>query len=108
MPGLMDLPSELLFQIIDHILTSPSVLPKDDMRYRPERELCMRNLYCIPTSSVEFFKTPKALNLLLVSQRMNLETKEYVSKAPQTFKFDVAVVNDHWVSSYTKTDTAMP
>ena len=93
----MDLPSELIFQIIDHVLTTPSVLPKDGMRYRPEWKVCERNLYCIPTSSREFFETPNALNLFLVSQRMNAETKEYICKAPQTFKFDVAVVNDHWV-----------
>jgi hypothetical protein len=100
MPHLMDLPSELLFQIIDHVLTSPSVLPQDTkgiLRYRPEWKACQRNLYCIPSSSAEFFNTPKAFNLLLVSQRMNAEIKEYIAKAPQTFKFDLAVINDHWV-----------
>jgi hypothetical protein len=99
MPGLTDLPSELLFQIIDHTLTSSGVLPKDGMRYRPEWKACVRNLYCIPSSSKEFLNTPQALNLLLTSQRINTETKEYISKAPQTFEFDIAVVNDHWVSA---------
>jgi hypothetical protein len=99
MPGLTDLPSELLFQIIGHTLTSSAVLPKDGMRYRPEWKACVRNLYCIPSSSKEFLNTPQALNLLLTSQRINTETKEYISKAPQTFKFDIAVVNDHWVSA---------
>jgi hypothetical protein len=93
----MDLPSELLFQIIDHVLMSPTVLPKNGLRYRPEWRACQRNLYCIPSNSTEFFNTPKALDLLLASQRLNAETKEYIAKAPQTFKFDVAVVNDHWV-----------
>jgi hypothetical protein len=99
MPGLTDLPSELLFQIIDHTLTSSAVLSKDGMRYRPERKACQRNLYCIPTCSMEFLNTPQTLGLLLTSQRINAETKEYISKAPQTFKFDIAVINDHWVSA---------
>ncbi|KAF1839781.1 hypothetical protein BDW02DRAFT_486174 [Decorospora gaudefroyi] len=96
MVGLLDLSSELLFQIVDLVLSSPIVLPRDGVRHRPAWKSCNRNLYCIP--DLQLLQVPQALKLLLVNRRMKAETREYLFKATQitTFKFDLAIVNDHW------------
>jgi hypothetical protein len=96
MVGLLDLPSELLFIIIiDLVLSSPTVQPKNGTRYRTTRwSTWDRNLYCIPSLH---FERPRAINLLLLNQRMYIETREYLSKAPRNFEVDIAIINDRWL-----------
>jgi hypothetical protein len=94
MAGLLDLPSELLLNIIDLVLSSPIVQPKNGTRYRSTNTF-HRNMYCIP--SLDHFQGPRPMNLLLVNRRMYIETREYLSKAPRNFELDIAVVNDHWL-----------
>ncbi|KAG9191756.1 hypothetical protein G6011_10490 [Alternaria panax] len=96
MVGLLDLPSELLFNIMDIVLSSPTVQPKDATRYRPNWwNSSHRHLYCIP--NLDLLKSSKVMNLLLVSRRVYIETREYLSKAPRNYEVDIAVVNDHWL-----------
>lgn len=40
---------------------------------------------------------PNSLCLLLTSWRLYSATKRYISKQPQNFELDVAVINDHWI-----------
>jgi hypothetical protein len=94
MVGVQDLPSELIFKIIDLALSSPAVSPTNGTRHRPSYEAHPRNLYCVP--SLDYLKNSGAMNLLLSSQRMYHETKEYLSKAPRNFEVDIAVIDDHW------------
>jgi hypothetical protein len=96
MVDLLDLPSELLFNIIDLVLSTPTVQPKNGTRYRPNWwNTPQRNLYCIP--NLDHLKSPRVTNLLLLNRRIYIETVEYLSKAPRNFEVDIAVVNDHWL-----------
>ncbi|KAF1844017.1 uncharacterized protein K460DRAFT_287249 [Cucurbitaria berberidis CBS 394.84] len=95
MTELFDLPTELLFQIIHLVLSSRHSVSPNGLRCRTEWKGTRRNVTCCP--SRETLWTPSALNLLLVSQRLYAETMLYLSKKPQSFKFDVAVVNNHWI-----------
>ncbi|KAF1946436.1 hypothetical protein EJ02DRAFT_418544 [Clathrospora elynae] len=95
MAGLLDLPSELLFEIIHLVATSPIVLQEKGVRHRPATYSTRRKLLCVP--SLDLLRTPNALNLLLINQRMYSETEDYLSKKPQFLKLDVAIVNDHWI-----------
>ena len=95
MVGFLDLPSELLFNIIDLVLSSPTVLPKNGTRHRPSYPTDVRSLYCVP--SLDYLKDSGVPSLLLTSQRMYRETKEYLSKAPRNFEVDIAVIDDHWL-----------
>jgi len=94
MVGFLDLPSELVFNIIDLVLSSPTVLPNNGTRHRPSYPTGVRNLCCVP--SLHYLKGPGVSTLLLTSQRMYRETKEYLSKAPRNFEVDIAVIDDHW------------
>ncbi|KAI4955667.1 hypothetical protein J4E91_001528 [Alternaria rosae] len=94
MVGFLDLPSELIFIIIDLVLSSPAILPKNGTRHRPSYPTQSRNLYCVP--SLNYLKDPGVLSLLLTSHRMYCETKEFLSKAPRNFEVDIAVIDDHW------------
>jgi hypothetical protein len=93
MPGLLDLPSELLFQIINYVESSPLTLPLDGKRHRPER-LLSRAVICYPVS-----EPARSLyrSLLLTNRRMHSETLHYMSKQQRGFELDVAIVNDHWI-----------
>jgi hypothetical protein len=94
MPGLLDLPSELLFEII-RLVDSPSYPPNTDCkRYRPAR-MQSRAVVCFP--SIEPSWPTRTQRLLLVCQRLRAEASIYLSKAPQLFKLDIALVNNHWI-----------
>jgi hypothetical protein len=93
MVGLLDLPSELLFNIIDFVL-SPTVLPKDGTRHRVGVKTQPRDVYCVP--SLDYLNKWGAISLLLVNRKMYAETREYLSKASRSFHVDIAVVSDHW------------
>lgn len=96
MVGLLDLPSELLFNIIHIVLSSPTVQSENGKRYRTSWwNTTDRNLYCV--LSPDHSKRPKAVDLLLVSRKIQIETTEYLSKAPRNFEIDIAVVDDHWL-----------
>lgn len=94
MVGFLDLPSELIFNIIDLVLSSPAILPNNGTRHRPSYPTQSRNLYCVP--SLNYLKDSGVLNLLLTSHRMYRETKEFLSKAPRNFEVDIAIIDDHW------------
>jgi hypothetical protein len=93
MPGLLDLPSELLYQIIEYVDSSPLTLPLDGKRHRPER-LLSRAVICYPVS-----EPARSLHrgLLLTNRRMHSETLHYTLKQQRGFELDVAIVNDHWI-----------
>ena len=95
MVGFLDLPSELVFNIIDLVLSSPTVLPKNGTRHRPSYPTDMRSICCVP--SLNYLKDSGVSSLLLTSQRMYRETKEFLSKAPRNFEVDIAVIDDHWL-----------
>ncbi|EUC41977.1 hypothetical protein COCMIDRAFT_8383 [Bipolaris oryzae ATCC 44560] len=96
MARLSNLPSELLFEIIDLIVTSIH-WPEGSKRYRPvgDTGLFPRNIYCVPKLKLD--ERHPALNLLLTSRKLYLETRIYLSKKLQTLDLDVAIVDDHWI-----------
>lgn len=93
MPGLLDLPSELISQIIDYVDSSSLTLLLDGKRHRQER-LLSRAVICHtvsePARSVH-------RGLLLTSRRMHSETSRYLSNQKRGFELDVAIVDDHWI-----------
>jgi hypothetical protein len=94
MPGLLDLPSELLFEII-RLVDSPSYPPNADCkRYRPAR-LQSRAVVCFPITEPSW--PSRTQRLLLVCQRLRSEAGIYLSKVPQRFELDIALVNNHWI-----------
>jgi hypothetical protein len=94
MPGLLDLPSELLFEII-RLVDSTSYPPNADCkRYRPVW-LQSRAVVCFPI--IEPSWSARAQKLLLVCQRLRAEASIYLSKAPPLFELDIALVNNHWI-----------
>jgi hypothetical protein len=94
MPGLLDLPSELLFEIISLVDSSPYPPVCNQKRYRPAR-LQSRAVVCFPTTDPSWPSHKR--NLLYVCSKLNYETSVYLSKAPRNFQLDVAIVNNHWI-----------
>jgi hypothetical protein len=94
MPGLLDLPSELLFDIISLVDSSPYPPVSAQKRYRPAR-LQSRAVVCFPTTDPSWPSHTR--NLLYVCRKLHYETSVYLSKAPQSFQVDVAIVNNHWI-----------
>jgi hypothetical protein len=94
MPGLLDLPSELLFEIIGLVDSSPYPPVHNQKRYRPAR-LQSRAVVCFPTMDPSWPSHTR--NLLYVCSKLNYETSVYLSKAAQNFHLDVAIVNNHWI-----------
>ncbi|EDU45870.1 hypothetical protein PtrSN002B_010104 [Pyrenophora tritici-repentis] len=94
MRGLLDLPNELLYTVIEHALTIPVNFHDDRIRYRPPLE---RGVYCLPGPDAK--KTPRPMSLLLTNRRLYLETKLYLSRLDksQTLELDIAIVSDHWI-----------
>ncbi|KAF2026718.1 hypothetical protein EK21DRAFT_115554 [Setomelanomma holmii] len=95
--GLLDLPSELLFDIIHYVAASPYPPKFGDKRYRPAC-LHSRAVVCFPAEDPIWPNSTRSLQL--VCQRLHAETHEYLTKASQTFEFDVAIVNNHWIWPY--------
>ncbi|KAL6709442.1 hypothetical protein ACN47E_001377 [Coniothyrium glycines] len=94
MTGLLDLPSELLFEIIRHVLTTPCIL-KDGWRYRsPYEYTVVRNVVCYPSATTW---PPDALGLLLTSKKMLAETQHYISSTPSIARLDLTMVDLHWI-----------
>jgi hypothetical protein len=94
MPGLLDLPSELLFEIISLVDSSPYPPVCNQKRYRPAR-LQSRAVVCFPSTDPSWPSHTR--NLLYVCSKLNYETSVYLSKAPRNFQLDVAIVNNHWI-----------
>ncbi|RMZ68315.1 hypothetical protein GMOD_00009920 [Pyrenophora seminiperda CCB06] len=95
MVGLLDLPSELLFLIIELVLTSPVVQPENGTRLRTTWwKTWDLDLYCIPNQRLA---RPRTTNLLLLNRRMYSETREYLKKAPRNFEIDLAIIDDRWL-----------
>lgn len=93
MPGLLQLPSELLFEIIGLVVSSTYPPGAYGKRYRPEL-LGSRNVVCYPETGL---LRPSGLDLLLTCRRLHSETSFYFSKKPQAFKLDLAIVDSHWI-----------
>jgi hypothetical protein len=94
MPGLLDLPSELLFDIISLVDASPYPPVSNQKRYRPAR-LQSRAVVCFPTTDPSWPSHTR--HLLYVCRKLHYETSVYLSKAPQSFQVDVAIVDNHWI-----------
>jgi hypothetical protein len=94
MPGLLDIPSELLFEIIKIVASSPYPTNPDRKRYRPAR-LQSRAVVCFPTTEPSWPSHTR--NLLLVCKKLYSEARTYISKEPQVFHLDIAIVNNHWI-----------
>ncbi|USP73356.1 hypothetical protein yc1106_00630 [Curvularia clavata] len=97
MVALLDLPSEILFEILDLVIV-PIHWPKGSVRYRPESgttPVFPRSRYCV--SKLELVGRHPAVDLLLTSRRLYTATKIYLSKKPQTLDLDVAIVDNHWI-----------
>jgi hypothetical protein len=94
MPGLLDLPSELLFDIIRYVDSSPYVSSPNQKRYRPAR-LQSRAVVCFPTIDASWPSHTR--NLLFVSKKLRYEATFYFSKVPRAFELDIAIVNNHWI-----------
>lgn len=94
MPGLLDLPSELLWDVIDLVASSSYPLMPNGKRHRPDR-LYGRAIVCFPTAHHVWLNPTR--RLLLVCRRLYAETSTYHSKMPRALKLDVAVVNNHWI-----------
>jgi hypothetical protein len=94
MPRLLHLPSELLFDIIALVDSSPYAANSDQKRYRPA-QLQSRAVVCFPTTDPSW--PSHTSNLLLVCRKMHHETSIYLSKVSRAFEMDVAIVNNHWI-----------
>jgi hypothetical protein len=94
MPSLLDLPSELLFDIISLVDFAPYAPRSIQKRYRPA-QLHSQAVVCFPTTDPSW--PSHTSNILLVCKRLYHETSVYHSKAPRAFKMDVAVVKNHWI-----------
>lgn len=98
MAGLLDLSSELLFEIVGFVITSPIAWPEGSTRCRPslgQQNSYKRNIQCVPTPGLAV-KHP-ATSLLFANRRLHSETQTYLARNPQTLTLDVAIVNDHWI-----------
>lgn len=94
MTGLLDLPSELLFEIIRLAASAPYPADAIQKRYRPAR-LQSRAVVCFPSTDPSW--PSHTCNLLLTCRKLHHETSVYLSKAPKTFQLDIAIVNNHWI-----------
>ncbi|KAF1920380.1 hypothetical protein BDU57DRAFT_12961 [Ampelomyces quisqualis] len=94
MPGLLDLPSELLFEIIGLIASSPYPCRAACKRYRPT-QMHSRAVVCFPTTDPSW--PSHTCNILLTCRRLHHEAIVYLSKASRAFELDVAIVNNHWI-----------
>lgn len=95
LPLLYQLPSELLYQIIDFVLASPCHTPPDGWRYRwLDKSIGVRNIVCYPSPDVW---PPDALSLLLTSRKLYSETQQYLANTPSIARLDIAFVDFHWL-----------
>lgn len=94
MPGLLDLPSELLFNIIGYVDSSPYASSPDQKRYRPAR-LQSRAVVCFPTIDASWPSHTR--NLMFACKTLHDEVTAFLSKAPRAFELDIAIVNNHWI-----------
>jgi hypothetical protein len=95
MPKLLELPNELVTEIVHLVLCTSSIsIPTDTKRYRVTgREYSTRICY-IP--SKEAYR-PNALDLLLTCRKLHTLTMDYLLRTPQTWKLDIIIINDHWL-----------
>lgn len=93
MPTLLDLPSELLYQIIDLIAQLPYASLSEGKRYRPEH-LRSRNVVCYPQANLH---VSPGLSLLLACRKLHMETSLYLSKNPQDFSLTIAIIDANWI-----------
>lgn len=95
MVAFFDLPSEILFEILDLVIV-PIRWPEGSVRYRLETTpVFPRHRYCVPKLGLA--GRHPAVDLLLTSRRLYTVTKTYLSKKPQTLDLDVAIVDNNWI-----------
>jgi hypothetical protein len=88
MPRLLDIPNELIFDIVGlALITSPISIPSDAKR---RQHVEHKNVYYID-SDVTY--QPNALALLLVCKQLSAQTALYISKSPRVSEFDIALIN---------------
>jgi len=92
MPSLMDLPSELLYDIIALIAASPLHAAAAGKRHRPE-QLHRRAVICYPETT----PAPSLLSLLSTNSQLRCETLLFLSKQPLIFDLDVVYIDGHWI-----------
>ena len=100
MVRLLDLPSELLFQIIGIVATSPLPNPSSGKRSQLNapffgRGTSRRNTLCCPDAAQA--GKPNLWGLLLTNSRLHSEVLFYTSKTPQRLRIDVAYLDGHWI-----------
>jgi hypothetical protein len=95
MPELVELPNELVTEIIHLVLCTSSIsIPTDTKRHRvtgPEY-----NTRVCYIQSKEAYRA-NALDLLLTCRKLHALTMDYLSRTPQTWKLDISIINDHWL-----------
>lgn len=95
MKNLLDLPSEILSQIICEFFSSPCHTPLDGWRYRSLYEYtAVRNVVCRPSATAW---PPDALSLLLTCQKTYSETNHYLANTRSVAKLDLAIIDFHWI-----------
>jgi hypothetical protein len=88
MPNILDLPNELIFDIIDLALSTSLILnPPDAKRCRRGED----NKVCYIDSDAAY--QPNALALLLACKQLNAQTALYISKSPRICELDIALVD---------------
>lgn len=95
MPGLADLPNELVTEIIRFVLCTPKLsIPPDTKRHRLDGPGFNTRVCYIQSREA---CRPNALSLLLTCHKLHALTMDYVSRTPQTWKLDISIINDHWL-----------
>lgn len=94
MPGLFDLPSEIVFTIIEYVLSASYPLPPYAKRRRASTNTGSRTIACVADLGGPW--PPNSLSLLLTNRRLYAETTQYL-KSSNTFKLDLAIVNNNWL-----------
>jgi hypothetical protein len=95
MPELVELPNELVTEIVHLVLCTSSIsIPTNTKRHRvtgPEY-----NTRVCYIQSQEAHRA-NALDLLLTCRKLHALTMDYLLRTPQTWKLDISIVNDHWL-----------
>ncbi|KAG9385900.1 hypothetical protein A1F94_002650 [Pyrenophora tritici-repentis] len=88
---LLDLPNELIFDIITLALSTSHVSVPPSTTRRRLGEDFKKDRICYIDSDAAY--EPNALALLLSSKALSAQTALYISKSPRLCEFDIAIVN---------------
>jgi hypothetical protein len=94
MSKLLELPNELITEIIDLVLRSSSIsIPPNTKRHRNFPSPCTMTGCFI--QSKEAYR-PNALDILLACHKLHNMTMDYLLRTSPTWRLDISIVNDHW------------